>query len=176
METDAQPAETTCYRHPDRRAGVRCQRCERLICPSCMSTASVGFHCPECTRTGKQKVYTRATLDVLNRPVTTFVLIAINVAVFVAGLAYASGEGLARAGLDRVGGLIGESAFFGDVGLVRGVEEGDWWRIVTSGFLHHGEIHLLFNMLALYNLGRILEPVLGPGRFVAVYAASLLTG
>ena len=41
---------TTCYRHPDRRAGVTCQRCDRPICPSCMVQASVGFQCPECVK------------------------------------------------------------------------------------------------------------------------------
>ncbi len=142
-----------------------------------MSTASVGFHCPECARSGRQKVYTRATLDrTFNRPLVTLGLIVVNAAVFVAGLAYESGSGLARAGLERVGGLLGETQFFGDVGLVRGVADGDWWRIVTSGFLHANEIHLLFNMLALYNLGRLMEPALGRARFATIYGVSLLTG
>ena len=46
----------TCYRHADRRAGVICQRCDRPICPDCMHQASVGFHCPECTKTSGQKI------------------------------------------------------------------------------------------------------------------------
>ena len=79
------PVEQTCYRHTDRRAGVRCQRCERPICPSCMSSASVGFHCPECAKSGAQKVYTRASLDRLNRPVVTQTLVAVNVVIFLIG-------------------------------------------------------------------------------------------
>src|SRR5207248_9495252 len=71
----------TCYRHPDRRAGVTCQRCDRPICPECMTQASVGFHCPECSRQGKQKVYTARTLMGSAQPIVTQVLIAINVAV-----------------------------------------------------------------------------------------------
>ena len=52
-----QPAVVqTCYRHPDQPAGVICQRCDRPICPRCMHQASVGFHCPECARTGRQRV------------------------------------------------------------------------------------------------------------------------
>ena len=69
--TDAAPETRTCYRHPDRKAGVICQRCDRNICPQCMHQASVGFHCPECTKQGKQKVFTRANMQVLNRPMLT---------------------------------------------------------------------------------------------------------
>jgi membrane associated rhomboid family serine protease len=56
------------------------------------------------------------------------------------------------------------------------VGAGEWWRPLTAGFLHIGPIHLLFNMLALYVLGRDLETVLGRGRFVAVYLVALLGG
>ena len=162
MSTPEQTAETTCYRHPDRRAGVRCQRCERLICPACMKTASVGFHCPECAHGGRQKVYTRANWsDALRRPVVAQALIAVNAAVYVAGLALDQGDGFIFDG-----GLFGPS-----------VADGEWYRIVTSGFLHStNPMHLLFNMLALWNLGTILEPALGRVRFGLVYAVSLLTG
>jgi len=56
------------------------------------------------------------------------------------------------------------------------VADGEWWRIVTSGFLHVGPLHLAFNMLALWIIGRDLETVLGRGRFLAVYVVSLLGG
>ena len=51
-----------CYRHPDREAGVTCQRCDRTICPECMHQASVGVHCPECVQQNRQQVYTPSTL------------------------------------------------------------------------------------------------------------------
>jgi membrane associated rhomboid family serine protease len=132
-----------------------------------MSTASVGFHCPECARTGRQKVLTRANWsDAARRPAVARVLIGANVAVFVAGLVSTSNNAVAgRGGFVLDGGL-----------LARDVADGEWWRIVTAGFLHAGLLHLLFNMLALFNLASLLEPVLGPVRFVAVYLVSLLTG
>ncbi|MBY8852682.1 rhomboid family intramembrane serine protease, partial [Saccharothrix sp. MB29] len=46
--------------------------------------------------------------------------------------------------------------------------EDEWWRLVTSGFLHFGPAHLALNMIALYVLGRDLEPVFGRLRFTAV--------
>jgi membrane associated rhomboid family serine protease len=56
------------------------------------------------------------------------------------------------------------------------VDAGEWWRVITGGFLHIGPIHLVFNMLALWVLGRDMETVLGRGRFLAVYLISLLGG
>ncbi len=56
------------------------------------------------------------------------------------------------------------------------VADGEWWRLLTAGFLHGGLFHLALNMYALYFLGRMLEPALGHVRFGAIYFASLLAG
>lgn len=157
----------TCYRHTDRRAGVICQRCDRPICPDCMRQASVGFHCPECTKSGAQKIVRPAQLL---RPVVTQALIAVNVAVFVAGM----GSGLeTRNAMTVDGGLVGLALT--NEGLI-GVATGEWWRLLTSGFLHANVIHIGFNMYVLYRLGQLLEPALGRGRFVLVYFVALLGG
>ena len=47
---------------------------------------------------------------------------------------------------------------------------------MTSGFLHFGIIHLAFNMLLLFQLGQVLEPVIGRVRFGLLYFAALLAG
>lgn len=132
-----------------------------------MSTASVGFHCPECARTGRQTVYTRANWsDALRRPIVSQVLIAVNALVFVAGLADTARNAMAgRGGFALDGGLFGPA-----------VADGEWYRILTAGFLHAGLLHLGFNMFALYTLGGYLEPALGRLRFALVYAFSLVTG
>jgi membrane associated rhomboid family serine protease len=155
-----------CYRHPDRRAGVTCQRCDRPICPDCMTTASVGFHCPECSRSGRQKVYTKADIAQVNRPVLTQAIIGLNALVFLAGFA------------DQDRGFFGGGGAFRDEGGLFGplVAQGEWYRLVTSGFLHFGLFHLAVNMYMLFLLGSLLEPSFGRARFAAVYSTSLLCG
>ncbi len=132
-----------------------------------MHTASVGFHCPECTTTAKQNVVTGASMF-FGRPVVTQVLLGINVAVFL--ISIAMGDGL-MGQISRDGLLIDGGAN----GLA--IDEfGDWYRIITSGFLHFGLFHIAFNMYALWILGPTFERSLGPVRFVLVYFACLLGG
>jgi membrane associated rhomboid family serine protease len=56
------------------------------------------------------------------------------------------------------------------------VASGEWWRLITSGFLHSGIIHLGFNMWVLWFLGQMMETSLGPVRFAGLYFAALLSG
>jgi len=156
---------TTCYRHPDRPSGVICQRCDRFICASCRSQASVGVHCPECASGNKQKVYTRTSLPGA-RGSATRVLIGLNIAVFL--LQFVLWD--ATVGSD--GTTAQELATFGPSIDVNG----EWWRIFTSGFGHFGIIHLGMNMYSLHILGTIIERRLGPRRFALAYFAALVGG
>lgn len=126
-----------------------------------MRQASVGFHCPECSKTGKQKVYTARNL--VSTPYATVALIAVNATVFVVNLMSGSSRGLNELAQDGV--LYGPA-----------VRDGDWWRPITSGFLHDGIIHVGFNMLLLYQLGLLLEPALGRVRFLILYFTAMLGG
>lgn len=154
----AEPDATTCYRHADREAGVRCQRCERFICPECMVSASVGFHCPECVKQHSTRVYTARSL--VTRPVVVPAIIAINALVY-----------LATASSARLFFDLGLSGGFIDV-------DGEWWRIITSGFVHSRDniLHILFNMYLLWVLGRNLEQAVGYPRFAGLYLTSILGG
>jgi membrane associated rhomboid family serine protease len=131
-----------------------------------MRQASVGFHCPECTRAGAQKVIRADQLR--TRPLLAQLLIAVNVVIFVVGV----GTGLqTRASVVVDWGLWVRPPVPGI-----GVAAGEWYRLVTSGFLHVNVIHVAMNMLALYQLGNLLEPAFGRVRFGLVYVVSLLAG
>jgi membrane associated rhomboid family serine protease len=128
-----------------------------------MTPTPVGMRCPECSRQ-KTKVRTAATIR--RDPQLTYVLIAINVIAFVA--MSASGGGLTgRAD----GEVFVNGALFGPA-----VAAGDWWRIVTGGFLHAGLLHIAFNMYFLYFLGTMFEAEFGKLRFGIIYFVSLLGG
>ncbi len=51
-----------------------------------------------------------------------------------------------------------------------------YWRLLTSGFLHASIIHIGFNMLSLWFVGRSLEPAIGRAYFAAIYFTALLAG
>ena len=158
-----------CYRHPDRTGGVRCQRCDRPICPACMNTASVGFHCPECagSKQGRQKVYTgRAAFSAGKSVILTPALIAVNVGVFLLTLADGGqADNIGRSVLDKY-------ALWGPYVD----KDHEWYRIITAGFLHNGLLHLAFNMWALWVIGNMLEPALGRLRFGIIYSGGLIAG
>jgi membrane associated rhomboid family serine protease len=133
-----------------------------------MTTTPVGMRCPECSR---QKTVVKTVRNTVRRPEVTFALIAINAAAFVAeGNISISGQPTNDVYLK--GALLG--SFPGLPG--QGVAHGQWWRIITSGFLHENLLHIGFNMYVLYFLGLMLEPALGRFRFGLIYFVSLLAG
>jgi len=156
----------TCYRHPNRETAVSCSSCGRPICPDCMTPTPVGMRCPECASQRTRVVRGVGEAGLFASAPATFVLIALNVAAYLAEIA--SGGGGLEAGASSVAEDFG---LFGPL-----VAEGELYRLVTGGFLHSGLIHIGFNMFALYFLGRMLEPSIGTPRFVGIYVASLLGG
>ncbi len=158
----------TCYRHPDRETRVSCSSCGRPICPDCMTPTPVGMRCPECanqrTRVVRNPTGTPSGFGAFP---ATYVLIAINVVVYLIEIANGAG-GLFKEQLSQ---FVADFALYGP-----SVAEGEWYRLVTSGFLHANVMHIAFNMLILFFLGRLLEPALGTPRFLALYFASLLAG
>ena len=155
-----------CYRHPSRETGVSCSSCGNPICPDCMTSTSVGMRCPACAGE-KTKVRTAASLRRATDPIVTYTLIVVCVIVY---LAESSGGTSLTSG--RVTTLLTRGALDGpDIQLHH-----QYYRLLTSGFLHLSVTHILFNMVFLYFVGRMLEPAIGRLNFAAVYFASLLAG
>jgi membrane associated rhomboid family serine protease len=168
--------QAVCYRHPDRETGIRCTRCDKSICPECMVSASVGFQCPDCVRQGSGHMPRQRTVAggvVAHDPfLITKILIALNVVVFVIELA---------AGTQVVQDLGLRAACtpkqFPPQQCV-GVADGEWYRVITSAFLHDRSnfAHIGFNMLSLWWIGGPLERLLGRSRYIAIYLISALAG
>jgi membrane associated rhomboid family serine protease len=155
----------TCYRHPSRETGVSCSNCGRPICPDCMTTTPVGMRCPECASQRTKVVRMRELTKV---PRVTYALIAINVLVFLTeqGQFTLTGSGIYGKVIDE-GFLARETIAAG---------HSQYWRLLTSGFLHENFIHIGFNMYLLYVLGLMLEPAIGSLRFATIYFTALLIG
>ncbi|HEX9258943.1 MAG TPA: rhomboid family intramembrane serine protease [Acidimicrobiales bacterium] len=96
----------------------------------------------------------------------TNLVVAVNLGLFVYGIILEpSAFGSAIGPLQRNFGLFGPA-----------VADGEWYRLVTSGFVHFGLIHVGMNMLFIWQAGQLLEPGLGRLRFTLLYFASLLGG
>lgn len=158
------PGVAGCVRHPDRTTRLTCARCGRPACPDCLREASVGYQCVDCVAASVPRTAPRRAGG--TRPVVVPALVALNVVV------YALTVVQARSLLDNT-----DSPLFHAWALVPdAVADGEWWRLITAGFLHIGPLHIAFNMYALWVLGRDLEVVLGRARFLGLYLVSLLGG
>jgi membrane associated rhomboid family serine protease len=167
-----------CYRHPDRQSFVLCQRCLRTICPECQTAAAVGVVCPECLR-NQQKSQSpaqkkaerrwsrpRAMSASSGQPVVTYTIIAITAFVFLLTLIPGG-----------FGGTVQEALLYWAPYLYPGFTGTfEPWRLFTVSLVHSGFWHVGLNMLALWMIGRSLEPLLGRWRFLTLYVLSTLGG
>ena len=154
---DGQPP--VCPRHPDRVSYVRCQRCERPVCPECQVASSVGVHCVDCARESAGRRRGARTLlggTAVADATVTKVLIVACVAVYLA---------------QRLVPFV-----TGDLAMVPGLTASQPWRLLTTAFLHASLMHLALNMWALWVCGTVLEPVLGRWRYCVLYLLSALGG
>lgn len=104
--------------------------------------------------------------DMATVPRVTYTLIAINVIAF-----------FTEQGQFTIGGSTIHGTVINEGVLYRaGIAEGQYWRLVSSAFLHENLLHIGFNMYLLYLLGRMLEPAIGSLRFAVIYFTSMLTG
>src|SRR6478672_11439741 len=119
-----------CPRHPDRESHVRCQRCGRPVCPECQRPAAVGVQCVDCVHQSARESRTATTI------------MAICVVVYIAEL---------------VSPAVSQRFAFSPA---TGASEP--WRALTAAFLHSPQmfLHIVFNLLVLWEIGRYLEGLL----------------
>jgi membrane associated rhomboid family serine protease len=167
-----EPGLQHCYRHPSREAGVRCTRCDRPICPECMRPASVGFHCPDDAALGRrtQRPLRNSVGAVLREgpPVVTIVLLVLNVVAYLA-TALPSPRGIHQpefSHLFQSWQLLPYAVYTSN----------EYYRLITSAFLHANLLHIAVNMVSLVFVGPYLEREIGWWRFTLVYVLSALGG
>lgn len=151
-----------CPRHPDRISYVRCQRCGRPVCPQCQRPAAVGVHCVDCVAEANRAVPARRTVlggrarD--GRPLVTFTLIGLNALSYL--LQLTTPTWTSRWIFSPV---IGASQPY---------------RFLTAAFLHSpvSFLHIVFNMVALWTVGPLLEQLLGRARYLTLYLMAAVGG
>jgi membrane associated rhomboid family serine protease len=146
-----------------------------------MTPAPVGLRCPD--HSGKPQGIRRVTaaaertatgVGSRRANLVTMILIGLNVSVFALELLI----GGSFSGTDNwifEKGVLVANATYAD-GSAAGVANGEWWRLVTSTFLHYGAFHLAMNMYVLFFAGTVLEQYFGRWRFLLLYVVSGVAG
>lgn len=169
-------SDNFCYRHPDRQSFVLCQRCMRTVCSECRTPAAVGVICPECmaqqqaAQTPAQKKAERRwgarsmTVVATGRPRVTLGIVAVTGLIYIIGL------------IPGVGRLVTDVLAFNSYFVLPQAGFFQPWRLLTVALVHDGFFHVALNMLALWFIGRSLEPMLGRARFLVLYVLGALGG
>ena len=156
------PSFVGCYRHPERKTGISCQRCKKPICGECMNPASVGFQCPKCVSAGRASVRApRTAFGAVLRPGggnATKVLMGAIGLVWLLDL-------ITRGLVDQMLVMINEAVYVGE-----------FWRLLTAALTSGGLFGTLMNLLVLWLAGRALESELGGWRMIALFFTAGLGG
>ena len=157
-----------CQNHPDRETGRSCTRCGRPSCPECLVDAAVGSHCVNCVKatqpSAKQRVQGTWKGDTL---LVSKALIVANVTILLLGLRSGSTDSL-------MSGNPFQAIRWGVYAPL--VKDGQWYRLITAGFIHGGLLHLGFNSFAIYRLGQALEASIGRLRYLGIFLVAVLAG
>ncbi|HEU0256895.1 MAG TPA: rhomboid family intramembrane serine protease [Microbacteriaceae bacterium] len=156
-----------CYRHPDRQSFVLCQRCGRTICGECQTPAPVGVICPECMaeqrasapRTRSPLVKRTRRLATPGQPAVTYAIMGICILAWLVE------------SLPGIGGHVTNALQYAGVYSYPGPVFQPW-RMLTSLAVHYSILHIGLNMYTLWIFGKVLEPVVGRGRYLTLFLVS----
>jgi len=149
------------------------------MCPNCRAFITTNDKvCPYCDfKVGPRAIERRAPADVLGGLIpharfTTVLILLINTGLY-AAMAIHSMQSNARGGIMDL-----DPYTLLDFGAKYGprIRAGDWWRLITAGFLHGGVLHILMNSWVLFDLGAEVEQIYGTSRLMVFYFISTVTG
>ena len=149
-------AAPDCPRHPGVRSVDYCKRCNRPMCVDCAIPTEVRSICVDCASPKRGWARRASRVGAAGAPVVTYSMMAICVLMYVVTSVSPS----LKASLSLVPATLASRP----------------WTILTGAFLHHDFMHILFNMLSVYWVGRAIEPVMGRWRFLTLYLVSALGG
>ena len=144
----------------DRKKLVMCQACRGLVEASART-------CPLCGRESVPRFRIRASEKAGGESFFSMLLLAINIVLFVMMVAVDMNSGVEGFSIMNPA----SQSVFDDFGgrLIPAIQHGEWWRLVTPNFIHLGLMHLMFNSMALYNVGPQVEALYGSQKFILIY-------
>jgi rhomboid protease GluP len=148
------------------------------MCPNCRAFITTDDKvCPYCQmQVGGRAIDRRSPSDVLGGLIpagrfTTTLILLINFGLYAVCAIYSMQHGNTNP-LDLDGRTIVRfGASFAPLNF-----HGQWWRLITAGFLHGGIFHILMNSWVLFDIGAQVEEIFGPRRMVVIYIFSTVTG
>jgi membrane associated rhomboid family serine protease len=150
----------------------------RRMCPHCRAFITDKDRvCPYCNeKVGARAVDRRNPGDLLGGLIpharfVTSLLLTINVGMFLMTVLYSM-----RSGNGSLLNVDGQTlAFFGDKFSYL-IVRGEWWRLVTAGYLHGGLFHIFMNSWVLLDVGAMVEELYGPARMFVIYTVANIAG
>jgi rhomboid protease GluP len=150
----------------------------RRMCPHCRAFITTSDRvCPYCNENVAPQRAERSSGPILGGLIphagyNTVVILLINTGLYLATSLYALNGG--RGG--NFVNLDGETLFAFGAKFGPAIAAGQWWRLVTAGFLHGGLLHILMNSWVLFDLGAQVEEIYGGARMLAIYFVSSVLG
>jgi len=149
------------------------------MCPNCRAFITTNDKvCPYCeTKVGPRAIDLRGPQDVLGGFIsadrfTTLILLTVNFGLYAATMLYSKNSGNPRWLTD----IDGYTLLYFGAKLRNLIFAGQWWRLLTAGYLHGGLIHFLLNAWALLDLGPLIEHIYGTRRWIIIYTSATAGG
>lgn len=146
---------------------------KRRMCPNCRAFITTSDRvCPYCNiQVGPRAIDRRNPGEILGGLIpqarfTTVVILIINTALFAATSLYSM----------RTGASENATLMLFGAKLPFAYMRGEWWRLITAGFLHGGLLHILMNSWVLFDIGAEVEMIYGTSRFIVFYFVATVMG